>query len=854
MSSNINETADFIKKSPSILRDQIKYCNTMLKALRRHPDSGPFLDPVDPVALNVPDYYDIIKHPMDLTTLQTNLNSGKYADNPDLFINDTRLIFSNCYTYNGINSQISEMAKALEKVFDNMLKKMPKEGDHSSYGSKSKINHSSTSKKHPKKVILKGELKFCKETINEMLKKKYTNINIPFLEPVDPIALGVPDYYNVITNPMDLSTLRKKLESGEYETADQFEHDCRLIFSNCYTYNHPDSEVYKMGQSLEEVFNNKWKHRPITKDSSSDKKQNKKKDNKYTSSANVSTPSINHQVIEHSPLRQASTIKIETNEYSSESDSSDVSDKEENKETENIEQITNNGMKDEEEEEEEDEEEEYEEYNEYEEDDVDDEEEDKNAENLKREINQLQKTLQICTERLSLLLEKKAQAVARKAKKEKKIKLSGKSSKTTKQKIPKLKATKITKPLKMVKSAKSLKEIEKNFNEEGEKEDTINSTNKIQSPKKGDLKPKQSKHLKNKLKRKSENEDSDSELDKITEITMEQKKELSESINKLPPEKLGEVIQIIQESMSLETGQEEIELDIDSFDPSTLYRLYRIVVENKPDIPLSKRRKIQKEYSKQHKISNSNMDEVSSSSSISDTDSDDAVDKKKKIISELQIKSDNKDVKIKSHRGSRKISDHPKKENSESSKEEIKISSNNKPNTPSIRNQQKSSSVNETSSLNKTNNINKINSSNNIEDNKNQSQFENSSSKIEDISEYIDNYVAAAKNDKKQKEIEVSQRERSHDWRKSKLNELHSWNEKDLKVTSEMEEKRKKYIESLNEPMDEKMKWEHNKTLMQNFCRESDQFSLDNPGRIRTQLDKIKNSNLDIFPWMDTVE
>jgi len=102
-----------------------------------------------------------------------------------------------------------------------------------------------------------------------MLKKKYTNINIPFLEPVDPIALGVPDYYNVITNPMDLSTLRKKLESGEYETADQFEHDCRLIFSNCYTYNHPDSEVYKMGQSHEEVFNNKWKHRPITKDSSS---------------------------------------------------------------------------------------------------------------------------------------------------------------------------------------------------------------------------------------------------------------------------------------------------------------------------------------------------------------------------------------------------------------------------------------------------------------------------------------------------------------------------------------------------------------------------------------------------------
>jgi len=100
------------------------------------------------------------------------------------------------------------------------------------------------------------------------------------------------------------------------------------------------------------------------------------------------------------------------------------------------------------------------------------------------------------------------------------------------------------------------------------------------------------------------------------------------------------------------------------------------------------------------------------------------------------------------------------------------------------------------------------------------------------------------KNDKKQKELENSHRERNHDWRRSRINERHSWSEKDLKVTPEMEEKRKKYLESLDQPVDEKMRWEHNKTLMQNFCRESDQYSLDNPGRIRTQLDKIKNPKI----------
>lgn len=98
----------------------------MVKALKRHPDAGPFLHPVDPIALNVPDYLDVIKNPMDISTLQTNLNSNKY-NTKDEFIKDVQLIFSNCYTYNGINSQISEMAKSLEKVFDNMLKKMPKE-------------------------------------------------------------------------------------------------------------------------------------------------------------------------------------------------------------------------------------------------------------------------------------------------------------------------------------------------------------------------------------------------------------------------------------------------------------------------------------------------------------------------------------------------------------------------------------------------------------------------------------------------------------------------------------------------------------------------------------------------------
>jgi bromodomain-containing factor 1 len=41
--------------------------------MKKHRLAGPFLKPVDDVALNIPDYYYIIKEPMDLQTINNNL-------------------------------------------------------------------------------------------------------------------------------------------------------------------------------------------------------------------------------------------------------------------------------------------------------------------------------------------------------------------------------------------------------------------------------------------------------------------------------------------------------------------------------------------------------------------------------------------------------------------------------------------------------------------------------------------------------------------------------------------------------------------------------------------------------------
>ena len=74
---------------------------------------------------------------------------------------------------------------------------------------------------------------------------------LDFLSPVDYVALGILDYPTIITQPMDLGTVKKKLENGEYKIFKDFMSDIILIWNNCKTYNQPGSEIVKMANHCE---------------------------------------------------------------------------------------------------------------------------------------------------------------------------------------------------------------------------------------------------------------------------------------------------------------------------------------------------------------------------------------------------------------------------------------------------------------------------------------------------------------------------------------------------------------------------------------------------------------------------
>eukprot|EP00735_Rhodelphis_limneticus_P010598 TRINITY_DN3383_c0_g1::TRINITY_DN3383_c0_g1_i1::g.30966::m.30966 TRINITY_DN3383_c0_g1::TRINITY_DN3383_c0_g1_i1::g.30966 ORF type:complete len:400 (+),score=50.60,sp/Q9Y7N0/BDF1_SCHPO/33.33/1e-36,sp/Q9Y7N0/BDF1_SCHPO/39.60/2e-19,sp/Q9Y7N0/BDF1_SCHPO/29.89/3e-16,Bromodomain/PF00439.20/1.8e-24,Bromodomain/PF00439.20/1.7e-20 TRINITY_DN3383_c0_g1_i1:45-1202(+) len=285
-------------------------CAAILVTLQKHKFAEPFNEPVDPIVLNIPDYLNIIRHPMDLGTVKARLDQNEY-DNPQQFVNDVRLVFRNAYTYNPEGSQVRAMAEALSKTFETQIQQyrglgpiMPtatkveeephtpttrkRQGDlpsplpppkrpntgpggaplshshghghgtgqatgsHSAGGGhadrsgdkKAKTPGSAPRPSHDWKPKAKGVL-------DKLVRHKMADA---FKAPVDPVALGIPHYPEIIKRPMDLSTVKRKLNEDQYGSERDFNEDVELIFGNALTFNGHDHFVGQMAVKLRQYF------------------------------------------------------------------------------------------------------------------------------------------------------------------------------------------------------------------------------------------------------------------------------------------------------------------------------------------------------------------------------------------------------------------------------------------------------------------------------------------------------------------------------------------------------------------------------------------------------------------------
>ncbi|KAI8486761.1 hypothetical protein Bbelb_355090 [Branchiostoma belcheri] len=104
-----------------------------------------------------------------------------------------------------------------------------------------------------KKVFKPDELR---QALMPTLEKLYRQDpeSLPFRQPVDPKLLGIPDYFDIVKHPMDLSTIKRKLDTGQYKDPWEYCDDVWLMFDNAWLYNRKTSRVYKYCSKLAEVF------------------------------------------------------------------------------------------------------------------------------------------------------------------------------------------------------------------------------------------------------------------------------------------------------------------------------------------------------------------------------------------------------------------------------------------------------------------------------------------------------------------------------------------------------------------------------------------------------------------------
>ncbi|XP_035193183.1 protein polybromo-1 isoform X12 [Oxyura jamaicensis] len=243
-----------------------------------------------PSKVQYPDYYAIIKEPIDLKTIAQRIQNGTYKS-IHAMAKDIDLLAKNAKTYNEPGSQVFKDANAIKKIF-NMKKaeiehselaksslrisnKRSAQGDRLSaitmalqYGSESDEDAALAAAARYEEGESEAEsitsfmdtsnpLYQLYDTVRSCRNNQGQLISEPFFQL--PSKKKYPDYYQQIKTPISLQQIRMKLKNHEYETLDQLEADLNLMFENAKRYNVPNSAIYKRVLKMQQVMQAKKK-------------------------------------------------------------------------------------------------------------------------------------------------------------------------------------------------------------------------------------------------------------------------------------------------------------------------------------------------------------------------------------------------------------------------------------------------------------------------------------------------------------------------------------------------------------------------------------------------------------------
>lgn len=109
-------TSSAKKKKLSKVDKDLTICSTLISEMEAHEEAGPFLFPVN--TKQFPTYKKIIKQPMDIASIKKKLDGSNGYKSREEFVEDVRLIFSNCELFNEDDSPVGKAGYAMRNLFE----------------------------------------------------------------------------------------------------------------------------------------------------------------------------------------------------------------------------------------------------------------------------------------------------------------------------------------------------------------------------------------------------------------------------------------------------------------------------------------------------------------------------------------------------------------------------------------------------------------------------------------------------------------------------------------------------------------------------------------------------------------
>jgi transcription initiation factor TFIID subunit 2 len=192
-------------------------------------------------------YYDEIKEPMDFGTMNLKLEKRQYFTMEE-FARDMLLVFDNCRQFNPPGTDPVALAEILEKAFRKdwgkvMERKLDPSEKRTLQGSLTKLRADDMWVN----VFRTGPFK------HNLLTRPSSFF---FREAVDPIKLGIPQYFDIIPrkDARDLKLIKDNLDADKYDSLEAVEADIDLMVQNAVKFNGAASEVGMAAISLRSKF------------------------------------------------------------------------------------------------------------------------------------------------------------------------------------------------------------------------------------------------------------------------------------------------------------------------------------------------------------------------------------------------------------------------------------------------------------------------------------------------------------------------------------------------------------------------------------------------------------------------